>query len=234
MRSPIDQKVCPACRRTLPYSDYYEKKLKGGKRTLSGYCRDCTRLKSREWVEKNYERAKSRWANDARKIPRALMSDDQRERVRLSANKYVATHRDQVNEKNRICRTKSKSADPETFRAKTAIYNNRTRARRKGVPTDFTVVDWAEVLIRFDQRCAWCGTAATRLDLDHVQPLHLGGHDTVGNIVPVCRPCNAEKSSSAPATFARTMGADLSEILRKAAIRPPVTDVLQILDGFDQ
>jgi len=229
MRSPDGLKHCPCCKNTLPFTDFYEKKYKDGTRHLSGYCRSCTREKSKEWVAKNYERAKARWANDWKQLPRALMTEEQREKVRSSANKYVQNHREAVNEKSKAYKTRNRSADPETFRAKTAIYNNRTRARKKGVPTDFTVADWGNLLISFDLKCAWCGTRATRFDLDHIMPLHLGGYDTVGNIVPICRPCNAEKNSSDPEVFAKTMRADLSEIYRLAAVREPILspDVIQ-------
>jgi len=233
MRLPGELKLCPSCKQTLPYSEFYDRTLPCGKRVLSGYCRPCTKKQAKEWVEKNPERAKVRWANSKTHIPRAMMSEEQRAKVHASSMKYVAEHRDQSRANQKAHRERQKTKDPELFRAKTAIYNNRTRARKMGVPSDFTIADWAEVMIAFDCRCAWCGTKASRLDLDHIQPIIRGGYDTVGNIVPVCRPCNAEKSGKAAEDFAKSAGADLATIQGLARVREPIKDIAEVVAGFE-
>ncbi|MFJ9262295.1 HNH endonuclease [Streptomyces bacillaris] len=45
-------------------------------------------------------------------------------------------------------------------------------------------------------RCARCGslTLAGSVDVDHVQPLALGGEDTDQNIQPLCRDCHRVKT----------------------------------------
>lgn len=45
--------------------------------------------------------------------------------------------------------------------------------------------------------CAYCGTAITlkTMQADHVVPLHKGGADEVGNMLPACRSCNHYKST---------------------------------------
>jgi hypothetical protein len=44
--------------------------------------------------------------------------------------------------------------------------------------------------------CAYCGASNTRLQRDCVLALSRGGRYTLGNIVPVCRSCNASKCNA--------------------------------------
>lgn len=77
---------------------------------------------------------------------------------------------------------------------------NPSRARhraavRRGVPGNGLTGDqWAAMVRRFRGACAYCEVRPERLTQDHVVPISRGGHDTEGNIVPACRPCNLEKA----------------------------------------
>ncbi|MFI5765879.1 HNH endonuclease [Streptomyces sp. NPDC051563] len=44
--------------------------------------------------------------------------------------------------------------------------------------------------------CVRCGrhVLASNIDVDHIQPLALGGTDTDGNVQPLCRPCHKLKT----------------------------------------
>jgi len=57
---------------------------------------------------------------------------------------------------------------------------------------------WLDLLNRGN--CHYCGKKFERkeLTMDHVVPIARGGSSTPGNIVPACRPCNAEKKLSTP------------------------------------
>lgn len=57
-----------------------------------------------------------------------------------------------------------------------------------------------EVMRRDGFRCRYCGFSAaeTELQVDHVQPVTLGGSDEPENLVTSCAECNAGKSSSNP------------------------------------
>jgi 5-methylcytosine-specific restriction endonuclease McrA len=44
--------------------------------------------------------------------------------------------------------------------------------------------------------CAYCGASTTPLQRDCVLALSRGGRYTLGNIVPVCRSCNASKCNA--------------------------------------
>ncbi|MCM1968637.1 HNH endonuclease [Streptomyces sp. G1] len=45
-------------------------------------------------------------------------------------------------------------------------------------------------------KCVRCGrhVLASAIDVDHIQPLALGGSDTDGNVQPLCRPCHRLKT----------------------------------------
>jgi 5-methylcytosine-specific restriction endonuclease McrA len=76
------------------------------------------------------------------------------------------------------------------------VYTNRRRAlQRENTPPDLllTAVQWREILERYHYCCAYCGTNAAHLTIDHVIPVSRGGQHTKENIVPACQSCNSAK-----------------------------------------
>lgn len=57
-----------------------------------------------------------------------------------------------------------------------------------------------EVLRRDNHACRYCGATApeTKLVVDHVVPVALGGADAPTNLVAACEPCNSGKTSTTP------------------------------------
>ncbi|OII70130.1 MULTISPECIES: HNH endonuclease [unclassified Streptomyces] len=55
----------------------------------------------------------------------------------------------------------------------------------------------ALVSIHVGTRCARCGSLvlADGVDVDHVQPLALGGEDTDGSVQPLCQVCHLAKTA---------------------------------------
>lgn len=53
--------------------------------------------------------------------------------------------------------------------------------------------DWKELLNKFDNSCAYCGTQSD-LTKDHVLPISKGGKHEVKNLVPACKNCNSSKN----------------------------------------
>src|SRR6266481_9174999 len=47
-------------------------------------------------------------------------------------------------------------------------------------------------------RCVYCGTASSRLTLDHVVPRSRGGESIWENVVTSCAPCNLRKGNRLP------------------------------------
>ena len=48
---------------------------------------------------------------------------------------------------------------------------------------------------KWNGHCAYCGCEIefTEMQVDHLNPLHLGGEDTIWNMMPSCRSCNKYK-----------------------------------------
>lgn len=66
------------------------------------------------------------------------------------------------------------------------------RRRRDKTRGNFSYEEWMEILDKYGHRCLACGSKE-RLEADHIVPLALGGTNTVDNIQPLCRTCNASK-----------------------------------------
>jgi 5-methylcytosine-specific restriction endonuclease McrA len=63
--------------------------------------------------------------------------------------------------------------------------------------------------------CAYCGAAETPLQKDCVLALSRGGRYTLGNIVPVCRSCNASKCNTEVTTWLRRKRLDERAFLQR-------------------
>ncbi|MFJ9589117.1 HNH endonuclease [Streptomyces acidicola] len=74
------------------------------------------------------------------------------------------------------------------------------RARRAVLIRVFSGAARLRALVsgRGGARCARCGSLvlADALDVDHMQPLALGGEDTDGNVQPLCRDCHLDKTGA--------------------------------------
>lgn len=134
------------------------------------------------------EQARNAWADPERraKNQERLRNWSERNRAKLSA-KAVAYAK----------------AHPEKVRQIQAT----RRARKAGAAIcDFTEADWQELLVEFDNRCAYCGTADVPLEREHMVPLARGGDHTKANIVPSCGPCNRRKWTMTAEEFFEYLG----------------------------
>jgi len=61
----------------------------------------------------------------------------------------------------------------------------------------FTAAERREVYAKTDGYCAYCGCElpASKMQVDHVLPVDLGGTDDMANLLPACRSCNNYKST---------------------------------------
>ena len=53
----------------------------------------------------------------------------------------------------------------------------------------------ANILLRDDETCQYCGKRSRDLTLDHVIPRSRGGQSTWENLVACCRACNGRKGN---------------------------------------
>lgn len=126
--------------------------------------------------------------------------------------------------------TKWLKAHPLVYIAK----NHRYRARKRGLPVNFTAHDWQRALDYFHNACAVCGNTTRKLAADHWIPL--ADTDCPGtvpsNIVPLCKPCNSRKKGTPPDDWLHntydpdTANAILLRVFRyfKSLSRPAIRD----------
>ena len=67
--------------------------------------------------------------------------------------------------------------------------------QRKSVPLTIRM----EVFAKYEYRCAACGddpsNGTTRLEIDHIVPVSMGGSNYIDNLQCLCRDCNAGKGN---------------------------------------
>lgn len=80
--------------------------------------------------------------------------------------------------------------NPERMRA----IRRKRKGQLKGQRFEFTERDWRRMKHRYHYRCAYCGQKR-ELIREHIYPLARGGRHSVGNILPVCSPCNSSKKT---------------------------------------
>lgn len=87
--------------------------------------------------------------------------------------------------------------DPITgsgYRDTESACSQNNRARRLGIDGEFTAQEWRALRNLHDNRCVLCGKIRP-LGPDHIHPLSKGGTNWIGNIQPVCQPCNSSKGA---------------------------------------
>ena len=78
---------------------------------------------------------------------------------------------------------------------------------------------WEGKFFRCGMRCFYCFAPLTLAEAtkEHMQPLSRGGADTIGNIVPACRPCNDRKGDMTDEEFRKTFSQAFALLTKVAA-----------------
>jgi len=99
--------------------------------------------------------------------------------------------------KRKLVVSRYEARHPEVKQARKARY----RSRLINAEGSYTIEEWRERVLQFDNRCAYCGKKSKRLTPDHYIPLSKGGTNFIDNIIPSCLKCNQTKWSSDPSKF---------------------------------
>ena len=75
-------------------------------------------------------------------------------------------------------------------------HNAARRVRELQALGSHTALEWAETCAKYGNKCLCCGASDRPLTRDHVIPLVLGGSDAIGNLQPLCGPCNSAKGQT--------------------------------------
>jgi 5-methylcytosine-specific restriction endonuclease McrA len=100
----------------------------------------------------------------------------------------------------------------EVRRAKEQGY----RARKAAAAGSFTGKQWLELVALFGGRCGYCGRSG-RLEPEHRIPLSRGGDNSIANIIPSCRTCNARKATLTETEFRARLASESHDDLQSTS-----------------
>jgi 5-methylcytosine-specific restriction endonuclease McrA len=156
------------------------------------------RAYAREWIKRNAEKAREAMRRWRAAHPEERNADRrafyQRHRAEELA-KSAQYHRDH----------------PEVGRASWQNY----RARKRAAAGSFTAAEWLALVEQYGGRCAYCGES-TALEADHRVPLSRGGTNTIDNILPACRVCNARKHRMTEEEFRARLASESPDNLQSS------------------
>jgi 5-methylcytosine-specific restriction endonuclease McrA len=190
-------KTCTTCGQTKSVTEFYRSEL--GKYGVASRCKPCARVSARAamaaWRAANPEQEKAKNAAWYRAHPRArkesgkAWADANREKVRKYSRENQARRRAADRDADRAKAKAWRDANPD----KQMAYREARRAREAGAPGGgVTSEQWTEVREASLGICAYCYERKA-LQMDHVEPLVLGGAHDPSNVVACCSPCNKSK-----------------------------------------
>lgn len=213
-------KRCSTCEIVKPISEFY--KNKSAKDGFQNCCKSCTSLygkrhyknnkhvvlethakyrethknelnqKSREKYIKNRE-----YNSERKRVDRQLRPEIYKARTL----RYNTTNREMIRAKARakywgnrgnIVRV---SNTQYTFNPQRYISVQLRRAKKRGLPAEYTYQDWLDTLKYWGNRCVVCNSEHS-IEMDHWIPLNDIDNcpgTVVGNIIPLCASCNRSK-----------------------------------------
>lgn len=188
---------CTQCEEWKPDTAEYFNRNRRQKSGFTHQCRTCLaniRQANREarLTQQRIYRAESERRDRARQVTQSWR-DENRSRDRANSNRW------RIN-------------NPEAAQARTLRYY----ARKRHLPSDFSVKDWRYALEYWNRTCVYCGTVPNVIAGDHFIPLTAS--DCPGtvrtNIVPACLSCNSSKNAvPAEAFLLRRFGAEHTAVV---------------------
>ena len=178
MLSVVDGKVCRKCGNWRPQSDWYPDKAP---------CKLCINAYRARYRQKNLEKLQAQ----GREAWKRAQPTDPTEKAARNREKR---RKQQASSQTRQSRVAQSKRWRERNRDKAREHKRRSRARIRGAGGTYTEAEWQALVEQYDSRCLCCG-AVGDLTRDHVVPLVKGGSNDIGNIQPLCRPCNSRKGT---------------------------------------
>lgn len=178
------------------------------------YCSSECKTSGIRLVKKKYKKSEKgkisdqRWIrSDRRKTNETRYRQDPRVKhlLYLGVLRYQKNHPERAKEQQRVSYKKySKTERGKQIILKVvqkyvrsdkgSISRRNAKARRRNALGRFTLEEWEQKLQQFGNRCAnlFC-RKLTKLTVDHIIPIILGGPNTIDNIQPLCKSCNSKK-----------------------------------------
>ena len=168
----MDLKTCNTCFLEKSEKEFgRDKKNRGGLRYA---CRPCNNIKSRQWRLDNVELVK--------KYKQEYRTSEHGRSVQLS---YERKWRAENRTKDNLLKSKWTKAHPEFNRM--AGHRYRCRKAQNGVYK----ISKKDMKKLSETPCVTCGNP--NVTVDHIIPVSRGGQHSIGNLQPLCMPCNSNK-----------------------------------------
>jgi hypothetical protein len=207
-----ERMICQWCKQDKDETEFHWK-FKNVERLK--VCRDCRKLQSKRYRDRS---------KDKRLEYNRKYSAEHKEEIAEYMRKYHVEHIDNaikrrikridiIAEYNTRYYKEHKKESRERKKEWSKIHGDRNNhyakkhnALKRGAPiADFTVKQWRELLMEYDNLCAYCGSDRKPLQEDHIQPVSKNGNHTKSNIVPACISCNSSKKDKTLKQWKRTI-----------------------------
>lgn len=186
----LTSKICTKCKVDTPLEDMG--KARRSKDGHNIYCKSCIRQKSQKQRDENPE---------LNRVWQASYRDSHRSQERARKLKRYYSQRERLLGLNRLRRQR----DYEHVRAIEKASYERNKERRRPVKNakqsirnrlieqpEFVILE-KELRQIYLSTCVNCGTR-DKMSIDHIIPLSRGGRHSIGNLQPMCTPCNSSKN----------------------------------------
>jgi len=197
-------KQCSQCTYTICLGNFHRfVRSKDGYRAECKICRKAEseteefKAKRRERDKKNAEHInekKRAWYHSHPEQVKIMQhKSNNSEAGRAKYKRYVQRHP----ERRRISENtwKKKNVERVKVYAQTRTANRKARKRQAG--GSFTTRQWEALKAEYNHTCLCCRRRepVIKLTPDHIVPIAKGGSSDIGNIQPLCLPCNMRKKT---------------------------------------
>lgn len=152
-------------------------------RYKNGHCKACKRVYAKNNKDKIAEYRREYYENNKEKHTEYMR--EYRGNNKDKRAEYLEDNKDKIAEYNR----EYAKNNPEVKRGA----NCRRRAAKAKVNSE--PYDFVAICERYGNKCLACGSTSSKLTIDHVIPISLGGDDIESNIQPLCKSCNSSKGN---------------------------------------
>ncbi len=179
-------KKCSKCGSLGPF--YKDRQKSDG---LTSWCKKCVNTRVEQWKEKNPERAKEivrEWDAlhpDRHRERSVQWVREHKERNRNNQKRWLSEHPNKAFEYTK----KYFSTHPEKLKE---LKRNRYALKKKAIGK-IKSSEWKNVVEKYGNKCIYPGCENTKVTMDHIIPLSLGGTHTIDNVQPLCHSHNSRK-----------------------------------------
>ena len=200
---------CKACRKAV-----YEENAPALRAKQTAYYR--ANAGARRAAQRAYNSRTAAKRSERGRAARAAETPEKREKRRAAGRAWALANREKVKTDLRAWRERNREMVRAKERERTIARaddrrqyerdrrrlkpgwdkakKNTRRARVRAAAGSFSPAEWAALCALLGGRCIACLRRA-KLTADHVVPLAVGGSNDIGNIQPLCQPCNSSKGT---------------------------------------